>query len=147
MFVLDTDSLGILQNKRGVEYDALQNRIAQEDPATVFVSIISFQEQIQGWNAYIQRGKKSRDLIKAYRMFESIIQDFGNVNVLSFDDAASRVYDNLKARHLRVATMDTRIAAISLSRHFMVITRNLVDFTRIPGLACQDWTLPRKQNV
>ena len=40
----------------------------------------------------------------------------------------------------RVATMDLRIAAIVLSQGATLLSRNMVDFGKIPGLKVEDWT-------
>jgi tRNA(fMet)-specific endonuclease VapC len=37
--------------------------------------------------------------------------------------------------------MDLRIASIAISRQMTVVTRNMVDYERIPGLVVQDWTI------
>jgi tRNA(fMet)-specific endonuclease VapC len=37
--------------------------------------------------------------------------------------------------------MDLRLASIALSRNLTVLTRNLRDFTRLPGLKSEDRTV------
>lgn len=58
-----------------------------------------------------------------------------------FDDAAARQFDALRAGRVRVATMDLRIAAIALARDPTVLTRNGVDFGKVPGVRYEDWTV------
>ena len=80
-------------------------------------------------------------MVRGYHMFEQMLSEFLRLNILSFDDAAARVFDGLKAQKLRVSTMDLRIAAVALSLNFTVVTRNTIHFERVPGLRVEDWTV------
>lgn len=124
MLVLDTNILGILQRQRGNEYQVLRERLDAVDPITVFVTIVSFQEQAVGWNAYLNRARKSINLIHGYAMYERLLTEFGRMNVLPFDEPAANTFANLQSQRVRVGTMDLRIAAVALSRSFRVITQN-----------------------
>ena len=139
--MLDTDHLGVLQRQSGSEFTTLVRRLRQCDPAKRFVSIVSFHEQVNGWQAYLNRAKTSAAVVHAYAMFLKVLIDFSNLNVLPFDSAAAQMFDGLRSSGVRrVSTMDLRIAAIALSRGFTVLTRNTVDFARVPGLQVDDWT-------
>ena len=39
--------------------------------------------------------------------------------------------------------MDLRIAAIVIANQMTLLTRNTVDFERVPNLAFEDWTIPK----
>ena len=39
--------------------------------------------------------------------------------------------------------MDLRIAATAMASDYTVLTRNLVDFQKVPGLRVADWTSAR----
>jgi tRNA(fMet)-specific endonuclease VapC len=41
---------------------------------------------------------------------------------------------------IRIGTMDLRIAAIALTHGATLLSRNLVDFKRVPELEVEDWT-------
>ena len=41
---------------------------------------------------------------------------------------------------VRIGTMDLKIAAIALVHEAVLITRNVSDFVKVPGLRAQDWT-------
>ena len=60
--------------------------------------------------------------------------------MLDFDERAAVEFQRLYAMRLRVGTLDLRIAAIVLARGARLLTRNLADFRRVPGLNAEDWT-------
>ena len=75
-------------------------------------------------------------------MFQGILADFARMNVLPFDSQAAEKSAELRKSGVRVGTMDLRIGSIALVRGLTVLTRNTVDFERIPGLQIEDWTAP-----
>ena len=142
MFLLDTDHLGIVQRRSAPEHANVAHRMRQHSLEDFFVSIISFHEQVTGWNAYIRRARGEEGLVRGYAMFQEILADFTRMNVLPFDSQAAEIFAQLRGSGLRVGTMDLRIASIALARGLTVLTRNTVDFERIPGLTVEDWTGP-----
>ena len=142
MFLLDTDHLGIVQRRSAPEHANLMHRMRQHSLEDFFVSIVSFQEQVAGWSAYIRRARGLEELVRGYAMFQAILADFAGMNVLPFDSQAAETSAELRKAGVRVGTMDLRIGCIALVRGFTVLTRNTVDFERIPGLRVEDWTQP-----
>lgn len=140
MFLLDTDHLGILQDRVQPEFPRLLERIAQYPATAFYVSIISFHEQVVGWNAYLNRARTMPGVVSAYQMFQDILADFASMQVLPFDELAGSRFETLRQQRIRIGTMDLRIASVALVRGFKLLTRNLVDFDKVPGLAPEDWT-------
>lgn len=143
MIVLDTDHIGIIQRRKEPQYSRLAARLRQPTCLDFFVTIISFHEQVSGWNRYVHRARAPEQVVRAYAMFEQILADFATQQVLPFDQAAAAAFQSLRTQRVRIGTMDLRIAAIALSRNFKLLSRNLVDFEKVPGLAVEDWTLPQ----
>ena len=143
MFLLDTDHIGIIQRQTEPEFGRLSARVQQYPIGDFYVSIVSFHEQVAGWNAYINRATTLEAVVKAYRMYEGILADFACMQVLPFDIAAGRTFESLRKQRVRIGTMDLRIAAVALSRELKLLSRNLVDFQKVPGLAVEDWTAGR----
>ena len=144
MFILDTDHLGIVQRRSEPEFSNLTRRMREHRLEDFFVTIASFHEQVMGWNAYIQRARDAQGVVRGYAMFQSVLSDFATMNVLPFDSDAARTFADLRKLGVRVETMDLRIGSIALVRDFVVLTRNTIDFDKIPGLRVEDWTSPRR---
>lgn len=142
MFIIDSDHLAILQRRSGDEYLRLLERLNRFDRKVFYLTIVSFHEQISGWQQYIARARDTAGVVRGYRRLEILLTEFADAQVLPFSDAAAEVFDELRRRKIRVATMDLRIAAIAIVNRMTILTRNAVDFERIPNLAIEDWTLP-----
>jgi tRNA(fMet)-specific endonuclease VapC len=104
------------------------------------VTIISFQEQFQGWMAFINKATSASQLITAYRELEKLIHSFSASQILSFDQSAADIAEQLKHQQIRTGTSDLRIASIALSQNATLLTRNLRDFSKVPNLRIEDWT-------
>jgi tRNA(fMet)-specific endonuclease VapC len=140
-FLLDTDHISILQRQSGPEYASLIARLAQVRRVDLAFCSVSFHEQVLGCNTYLAQAKTSADIVRGYQMFDRVLSAFAAAHVLPFDNRASIVCDNLVAQRVRIATMDWRIASIALSQALTLVTRNTRDFTKVPGLIIEDWTV------
>lgn len=69
------------------------------------------------------------------------------LEVVAFDDAAMRQYGQLRARLEKQGTpigpLDMLIAAHAMALGSVLVTNNTREFTRIPGLALENWTAPQ----
>jgi tRNA(fMet)-specific endonuclease VapC len=140
-YLLDSDHITFLQRGSGPEFTALTTRMAQHSPADFALSIVSFHEQVLGAHALISRARTPAEVIRGYTLLLGVFQSYQIAPVLPFDIAAAAVFDGLRAQRIRVATMDLRIGAIALSRGLVVLTRNTADFSKVPGLVTEDWTV------
>jgi tRNA(fMet)-specific endonuclease VapC len=61
--------------------------------------------------------------------------------VLPFDESAIAHFQRLWLMRLRVGTMDMKIAAIALAHDATLLTRNISDFEKVPGLLVEDWSI------
>jgi tRNA(fMet)-specific endonuclease VapC len=140
-YVLNTDHLSVLQRRTEPAFTKLSARLGQHSPDLIFVTIIGFQEQIQGWMAYISKAKTAEQLVTGYSKLENLIQLFSVSQILAFDSEASQTAENLRSQGIRIGTMDLRIASIALSQNAVLLTRNLSDFAKVPNLRIEDWTI------
>ncbi len=140
-YLLDTDHITMLQRETGREYATLQARLAQHPPEDLAFPIISLHEQVMGCHTYINQARTAAALVRGYAMLATVLRTFTRATVLPFDAAAAAVSATLVAQRVRLRRMDLRIAAIALARDLVVVTRNIRDFGRVPGLQIEDWTV------
>ncbi len=141
MFIFDSDHLSFLQKRRGPEFESIVKRLATHSPTDFFVTIISFHEQFNGWLKFIARTKDESDLVRGYTELQHVVLTFAKAQVLGFNEAAADVYAELRRSRIRIGAMDLRIAAIAIANQMTLLTRNTVDFQRVPSLTIQDWTI------
>ena len=60
---------------------------------------------------------------------------------MSFTEPAIARFKLLKGLRLNVGGTDLSIAAITLENGGILVTRNLRDFQRVPGLPLEDWSV------
>jgi tRNA(fMet)-specific endonuclease VapC len=141
MVVLDTDHMSLLEWADVRDSTPLRMRLAALPPAEVATTIISYEEQVRGWMAYIARLRSVTQQVDAYRRLHRQFDNYCRIPVLMFDAPAAVTFQRLRRTRLRMGTMDLKIAAIVLSREVTLLSRNLADFARVPGLQVEDWTV------
>lgn len=140
-YLLDTDHISFLQRRSGSEFTRLIARMGQRSSADFALSIVSFHEQVLGAHNFINRAQTNADMIRGYALLLEILQGFATAPILLFDAGAIAVFEALRGQRVRISTMDLRIAAIAISRNLILLTRNTKDFSKVPGLMMEDWTL------
>ena len=140
MIVLDTDCLSLLNRERIIEASTFQRKLDEFPIDELFTTIVTFEEQMRGWLSFLARSRNLEEKIFAYEMLHHFLEIFRNTKVLDFDKNAAAEFAKLKAAKIRVGTMDLKIAAIAIANNAILVTRNLVDFEKVPGLNAQDWT-------
>ncbi|MDZ7969371.1 MAG: hypothetical protein RM368_31240 [Nostoc sp. DedSLP03] len=73
------------------------------------------------------------------RLVETVIL-LSEFNVLQYDEKSQGIYQNFRTQRIRIGTQDLRIASIVLANKGILLTRNLRDFEKVPGLNIEDWS-------
>ncbi len=137
LYVLDTDTLSLWQ--RG--HPKVTAEVSRRSPQELAVTVISVQEQLNGRFRVLRRAKRADQVALAYRNLTETVRFFARVAIISFEEPAVLRFEQLRKLKLRVGPMDLRIAAIALEHGATVVTHNLTDFQRIPGLTIVGWSV------
>jgi tRNA(fMet)-specific endonuclease VapC len=148
MYLLDTDHISIF-DRGGRSAQPLLAKLTRIPQDQITVTIVTYEEQMRGWLSYIAkattmaygRSETIEAQIIAYQKLEKQLINYRNINVISFDDRAGKVFQDLRKTYPRLGTMDLKIASIVIVNRATLLTRNTKDFGQIKNLVIEDWTI------
>lgn len=140
MVVLDTDHLSLLDRDSKVVNLKLRSRLNALDKSSVVTTIISFEEQLRGWMARLAEVRDLSHQVRVYNKLNLLLDGFCEIRVLRFDEVAASEFERLRKMKIRIGTMDLKIASIVLANNATLLSRNMVDFRKVPELKVEDWT-------
>lgn len=140
MYLLDTDHLSVLE-RGGDGTVRLQQRLRTVSPDAVAATVVSYEEQTRGWLSFVAQTRSLEDQVVAYRHLQRHLQIFCAVPLIAFSAAAVTVMQRLQKQRIRIGTMDLKIASIALAQDATLLSRNVKDFQKVPGLRVEDWTV------
>ena len=138
-YIIDTDHLTLFQNNHPLVIQKVQSNIQN-----LKIRIITAEEQLRGRLNIIRRNSqsnKTEELIIAYRNLRQTIQFFSRLELLDFARDAYNIYSELRSQKIRIRTQDLKIASITLANNSVLVSRNYRDFSQIPNLNLEDWTI------
>lgn len=138
MIILDTDHLTVLRYQDHPRYAMLQERLMQAGEPLA-ITVVSWEEQLRGWLAEINRCRNFPDQVAPYDRLARLAEYVVEWELLPFTAEAATECQRLRKEKLRIGTQDLKIAAIALTNDTLLLSRNLRDFKKVPGLEVEDW--------
>jgi tRNA(fMet)-specific endonuclease VapC len=136
-YILDTDTLSLLQHG----HTQVSTQCAARRPSDLAITVISLEEQLSGWYTLLRRARSPENLARVYERLVDTVRSTARLAILPFTISAIARYEQLIQLKLNVRRMDLRIAAIALEHGGTLVTRNVRDFGRVPGLILEDWSI------
>jgi tRNA(fMet)-specific endonuclease VapC len=136
-YLFDTDHLTLF------EYFDLNvwRRFSTHLGGEVGLSAVSIEESLCGRLASIARHQGGASRVRASLGLLGSLQLFDQFTVVPFDYRAEAQFQQLRPLRIRIGTQDQRIAAVALVNNLILVSRNRRDFSRIPGLVLEDWSV------
>jgi tRNA(fMet)-specific endonuclease VapC len=135
-YALDTDTATLLL--RG--HAQVCARAAAVEAEQLSVTIITVEEILTGWYSQIRRAKNDQQILRAYASLQQAVEFLGRVRILPMDEEALGQFHAFRKDKLRIGSNDLKMAAIAKRNGVTLVTRNLRDYKRLPGLKLEDWS-------
>jgi tRNA(fMet)-specific endonuclease VapC len=137
MFVLDTNHVRelTLRTPLGLR---LQERLDAQS-ADCVIAIVSAEETLRGWLARLASARQVPEQINGYRQLADFLEWLAEFTLLRWDEESAARFAAFTEQGVRIGTLDLRIACITLEHDATLLTRNAVDFAKVPGLRWENW--------
>lgn len=135
-YTLDTDTTTLLL--RG--HAEVCAHAAAIEAEQLSVTIITVEEILTGWYSQIRRAKNDAQTLRAYAALQQAVEFLGRVRILPMDQEALEQFHTFRKGKYRIGSNDLRMAAIAKRHGVTLITCNLSDFKRLPGVKLEDWS-------
>lgn len=129
-YMLDTDTCITLIRQQSPR---MLEKVVSFRPGEIGLSAITVAELHYGVEHSQYPDKNRTALVQFLLPFE--MADFDPLAAISY----GKVRADLDAKGLPIGAMDTLIAAHALSLQVSLVTHNLSEFQRVPGLQVEDW--------
>jgi tRNA(fMet)-specific endonuclease VapC len=137
MLVLDTNHITELAYPSPAG-ERLRIRLLRAESG-VFTTVITVEEELRGWLARLNRSRDAGEQIRLNDKLMERVNFFARWMVLPLDVEACAAFANFRRQGVRIATQDLRIACITIAHDATLLTRNTVDFAKVPGLRFENW--------
>jgi tRNA(fMet)-specific endonuclease VapC len=137
MFLLDTNHFREIATSTALGA-RLRSRI--RGSSTVVVScVVAAEESLRGWLAKLATQADVARQISLYAELNAVIQCLADFSMLDWDAECAARFKAFRKEGIRIGTMDLKIACIALEYDAVVLTRNTVDFAKVPALRFENW--------
>jgi tRNA(fMet)-specific endonuclease VapC len=126
-----------------IEYERrrldLERHLAQRQQEEFFLSVVTASELLHG----VHRTVQSEVRAKRSAFVEALLERFPLLSIdLATARAHAQVWAELAATGKMIGPNDLWLAATGLAHGLTVVTANVREFTRVPGLAVEVWGEP-----
>lgn len=139
MILLDTDHLTILAFPQGPSHARLTARMAASSDRDFATAIVNAEEQLRGWLAKINRQRTPQQQIAPYEQLRRLLDFLQLFPLIAFGEHAAAEFERLRKAKVRISSSDLKIACTALVEGTLLLSANLRDFHKVPGLRVENW--------
>ncbi|MGA2798923.1 MAG: hypothetical protein ABSE63_15195 [Thermoguttaceae bacterium] len=103
------------------------------------IPVIAVEEQLRAWLAQIHRAANVHRQVAPYDRLIRLIAALSEWDIARWSEQAANEFTRLRKERIRIGTQDLKIASLALVNNALLLSANLRDFDRVPGLHVEDW--------
>ena len=143
MMILDTHHVAQLQRVGSRDAAVIEARLHTVPITDLWITVITPYEQLREALGRINSEQSPEKQVARFSLFQRMIDYYATYwkdRILPFDERAARVLGSFEPKLIRsIGARDARIAAIALVHRATVLTANMTDFQRVPGISVSNW--------
>jgi tRNA(fMet)-specific endonuclease VapC len=115
--------------------------LEQISDADIATTVVNKVELLRGRMDYLLKADRGEDVLRAQSLLQETERAMAEIPIILFDDVAAEHFERLKRvpSIRKMGRADLLIGTIALAHRATLVTRNLKDFRRIPGLQLVNW--------
>ena len=140
MILLDTDHATLLKyndRERGRRRINRLNAVSASE--VIGVAIVTVEKRMRVCPALIAKEKLALRQVVGYRKSALLFEFHQEFEIVPFDEADARRFDDFRRRKLRIGANDLKIAATALVNHAILLSANRTDFKSVSSLRVENW--------
>lgn len=135
LYFLDTNTITLLR----WGHARATARLAAHTGDEIAITSTIVEESLGGWSAKLRQAKTNIDQARAAELMADAFMFLAQFPVRAVTFDSLNRFDRLAKQRLNIGRMDLKIASLALELDATVVTSNLRDFGRVPGLKVEDW--------
>lgn len=140
LYILDTDILSLLHQNNAVVIARVESAVTAGH--SVGLSVVSVEEQFHGWMKELNAARTAALFARFSLALTRAVRLWNRFPLSPETEASRTTLQQFIKLKLNVGKNDLRIASVVVDLGAILVTRNAVDYRRIPGVKFEDWAAP-----
>ena len=137
IYLLDTSTVSMLEFANKSIVQAVDEHSGHE----LVICTVIVDEVLSGWYTMLRKAKTTQAQAKAHASLAESFEVLSRFSVIPMTQSSLEVARDLFKSKLNIGNIDLKIAALALELDATVVTNNIRDFSRVPGLKFEDWSV------
>jgi tRNA(fMet)-specific endonuclease VapC len=115
--------------------------VADHSGDEIVICTVIIDEILSGWYTMLRKAKTTQAQAQVHASLAESFEVLSRFSVIPMTQSSLEAARVLFKTGLNIGNSDLKIAALALELDATVVTNNIRDFSRVPGLKVEDWSV------